>query len=52
MRKVDVVFAKYGRFHKVDVLCVKFCIKKVENWQVNFDIKTVSYAMLCDCGLR
>ena len=29
--------------HKVDVVCTKFCTKKEESWQVNFDIKTASY---------
>ena len=48
--KVVVVLAKLTLFvqscrrslHKVDVVCTKFCTKKEESWQVNFDIKTAS----------
>ena len=48
--KVDVLLAKLTLFvqrcsrslHKVDVVCTKFCTKKEESWQVNFDIKTAS----------
>ena len=51
MDKVVVVLAKLTLFvqscrrswHKVDVVCTKFCTKKEESWQVNIDIKTASY---------
>ena len=46
---VDVVHAKLTLIaqtrcysHNVDVVCTDFCTKKEENWQVNFDINTIS----------
>ena len=44
VRTTWTLFVQPGRCsYNLDVVRTKFCTKKDESWQVNFDIKTASY---------